>query len=102
MKGINADQWLIEKGGYQIVPEEVDVNMAKSINESLKEARDNKGWTKGKQGKLLGRIPYDILYNFAWAHGVPTEKQSQWYSENKGENYIKLMNEFPMFKASNA
>lgn len=102
MKGINADKWLIDKGDYQIVPEEVNVNMAHAINDSLKEARQNKGWTKDRTGKLLGRIPYDILYNYAWAHGVPEHKHSEWYSSERGKHYIELLNEFPMFKASNA
>lgn len=101
-KGINADQWVIDKGEYQIVPEEVNVTMAKAINESLKDARLNKGWSKDREAKLLGRIPYDILYNYAWAHGIPSEKQQDWYASEKGKHYIELLNEFPMFKASNA
>ena len=102
MKGINANAWVVDKGSYQIVPEEINTNMVKAIDASLKEARENKGWTKTREGKLLGRIPYDILYNYAWAHGIPSERQQDWYAEDKGKNYIKLLNEFPMFKASNA
>lgn len=102
MKGIHSDQWYIDKGNYAIVPEEVNENMVKAINQSLADARENKGWTKTREGKHLGRIPYDVLYNYAWAHGIPSEKHTEWYAENKGENYIKLLNEFPIFKVSNA
>lgn len=101
-KGINADKWVINRGDYQIVPEEIDVNMAKSINSSLDDARSRKGWTKDKLGKLIGRIPYDILYNYAWARGIESNRQSEWYASDNGKNYIKLLDEFPMFKASNA
>ena len=69
-QGLHFDKWKIKKRGYDIVPEIIEDSKVEILKESIKEAQGNKGWTKSREAKHLGRIPNEVYYNYALANGV--------------------------------
>jgi len=99
MRGVDADKWVIHKRGYDIVPEVIDVSIADIIKENNKEIeRTTKGWNKSKSMRKIGTVPFSLMYNYAYAQGATNDRIHEFYAENKGENMLKLLNEFPSFR----
>lgn len=82
----NRDRIGIEK---QVEREKYDP-LAKDVSD-LRQAVDNKGWTKDKTKKLIGFIPNDIYFTHPWFSPNLSKKE-------RDENIQKFFQMFPKFR----
>jgi len=98
--GINIINFDInkEKVTYEIVPEKIPLSVMEELKQYKKMNSENNGYSMGKTMRLIGKIPQEVLYNYAISKGCHPTKINDFYSEKNKKNIKKLLEEFPCFK----
>ena len=96
--GISIQNLDEDKVTYSLVPEYVPESSIDSFKEAKKENEAINGYSKNRTQRLIGRVPWEMMYNYALSKGIPSDRVNEFFTEDNGKNMVALLNEFPVLK----
>lgn len=76
---------------FSYIPETIP-SYTKDALKTLKSINsDVDGYTKGRNGRLIGTIPPEVLYNVAMLKGIPSHKHQEYWMADNGKNIRKFL-----------
>ena len=95
---VQIKDWNSDRVIYRVVPEHVDDIVVKAQYEKNKIDAEVDGWTKDRLMRKAGEVPFEFLYNYSTAKGIPPTKMWEFYQEDNCREMKRLLNEFECFR----
>jgi len=87
-----------EKVKYSLIPEKEPTAAMGHFKAFKNQNMKTNGFTKEKSIRHIGKVPFAVMYNYALTNGIEAQNISKWFTEKKGKNMRKLLQELPTFK----
>ena len=98
--GIDIREWDWDKVTYAVVPEEIPDLKVDAITDEVKFQNEVNGWTKERNLRKAGEVPFELMYNFYIMNcpDIKTISLEEFYNRDNCLMQKRLLNEFPQFK----
>lgn len=93
---IDVQSWTTDKIVYKVIPEDIPEQTVLDYN--AKNKADGDGWTKDRQLRKAGEVPFSFLYNYALNKGIPSTRMWDFFKADNCKEMKRLLNEFDCFR----